>query len=213
VGALAAVAITLLGVAPMAAAAATPNADPIINQAVNGAGTVTDTPAPPFDLVDQQGRAVTLTSLRGKAIALTFLDPVCTSDCPVIAQEFRMADGLLGADARRVALVAIDANPRYIQAVYLSAFDQQEGLGQVSNWVYLTGRLPQLQAVWRSYGEEVNYEPGGAMVDHSEFAYVIDPAGRTREILNTDPGPATNATQSSFSVTLAGALKRALGRT
>ena len=36
VGALAAVAITLLGVAPMAAAATTPNADPIVNRAVNG---------------------------------------------------------------------------------------------------------------------------------------------------------------------------------
>ena len=213
VGALAAVAITLVGVAPMAAAAASPNADPIINQAVNGAGTVTDTPAPAFDLVDQQGRAVSLQSLRGKAIALTFLDPVCTSDCPVIAQEFRMTDGLLGADARRVALVAIDANPRYIETSYLDAFDQQEGLGRVTNWLYLTAPLPALEAVWRAFGEEVAYEPGGAMVDHSEFAYVIDPAGHTREILNTDPGPATNATQSSFTVTLAAALKRTLGRT
>jgi cytochrome oxidase Cu insertion factor (SCO1/SenC/PrrC family) len=213
VGALAAVAITLVGVAPMAAAAASPNADAIINQAVNGVGTVTDTPAPAFDLVDQQGHAVSLQSLRGRAIALTFLDPVCTSDCPVIAQEFRMTDGLLGADARRVALVAIDANPRYTETSYLDAFDQQEGLGRVTNWLYLTAGLPALQAVWRAYGEEVADEPGGAMVDHSEFAYVIDPAGHTREILNTDPGPATDATRSSFTVALAAALKRTLGRT
>jgi cytochrome oxidase Cu insertion factor (SCO1/SenC/PrrC family) len=211
VAALAAVAITLVGVAPMAAAAAAPNADPIINEAVNGAATLTDTAAPTFDLVDQRGQAVSLPGLRGKAIALTFLDPVCTTDCPVIAQEFRMADRILGADAGRVALVAIDANPRYIEASYLDAFDQQEGLGRVTNWLYLTGRLPELQAVWRAFGEEVDYEPAGAMIDHSEFAYVIDPAGNTREILNTDPGPATAATQSSFAVTLAGALKRALG--
>ena len=123
-----------------------------------------------------------------------------------------MTDGLLGADARRVALVAIDANARYIETSYLDAFDQQEGLGRVTNWLYLTGRLPALQAVWRAFGEEVTYEPGGAMVDHSEFAYVIDPTGHTREILNTDPGPATSATQSSFTVTLAAALKRTLGR-
>jgi cytochrome oxidase Cu insertion factor (SCO1/SenC/PrrC family) len=213
VGALAAVAITLLGVAPMAVAAATPNADPIVNQAVNGAATVTDTPAPTFDLVDQQGHAVSLVSLRGKAIALTFLDPVCTSDCRVIAQEFRMTNGLLGGDARRVALVAINANPRYIEAGYLNAFDQREGLGQVSNWLYLTGDRPQLQAVWRAFGEKVSSKPGGPTVDHSGLAYVIDPAGHTREILNSGPGPATDATRSSFSVTLAAALKRTLGRT
>jgi cytochrome oxidase Cu insertion factor (SCO1/SenC/PrrC family) len=211
VAALAAVAITLLGVAPMAAAAATPHADPIVSQAVNGAATVTDTRAPAFDLVDQHGNAVSMQSLRGKAIALTFLDPVCTSDCPVIAREIRMTSGMLGADARRVALVAIDANPRYIDASYLNAFDQKEGLEQVSNWLYLTGRLPQLQAVWRAFGEDVSSESAGTMVDHRESAYVIDPAGHTREILNADPGPATDATQSSFTFTLTQALKRALG--
>ena len=68
---------------------------------------------------------------------------------------------------------------------------------------------PELQAVWRAFGEEVSYEPGGAMVDHSEFAY-SSTRGHTREILNTDPGPATSATQSSFTVTLADALKSAL---
>ncbi len=213
VGALAAVAITLLGVAPMAVAAATPTADPIISRALDGNATITDRSTPAFDLVDQKGHAISLPDLQGKAVALTFLDPVCTSTCPVIAQEFRMADSVLGADARRVALVAIDVNPRYIGIGYLDAFDRQEGLVRVNNWVYLTGRLPQLQAVWRAFGEEVAYEPGGAMVDHGEFAYVIDPAGHTREILNADPGPATSATRSSFTVTLANALKRVLGQT
>ena len=48
------------------------------------------------------------------------------------------------------------------------------------------------------------------MIDHSEFAYVIDPSGRVRYNLDTDPGPATTATESSFAVTLANTLKKAL---
>ena len=39
----------------------------------------------------------------------------------------------------RVELVAIDINPRYITPDYLLAFDQQEGLDHLSNWLYLTG--------------------------------------------------------------------------
>ena len=70
-------------------------------------------------------------------------------DCPVIAQEFRKADSYLGAAARRVDLVAIDANPRFIAPDYLAAFDKQEGLQRIANWLYLTGTLPQLQQVWR----------------------------------------------------------------
>jgi cytochrome oxidase Cu insertion factor (SCO1/SenC/PrrC family) len=117
----------------------------------------------------------------------------------------------LGADSHHVELVAIDANPRYRSTDFLAAFDQQEGLTRVPNWLYLTGSLPQLVGVWRSYGVQIAYAPGGAMIDHSEIAYVIDTSGRIRDVLNTDPGPATEATQSSFAVTLAGALQRARG--
>ncbi|HUC36759.1 MAG TPA: SCO family protein [Acidimicrobiales bacterium] len=211
VAALAAVGITVVGAAPMAVAATNPHADPILAQAIDGKPNAVDSRAPGFNLIDQFDRAVSLEALRGKTVALTFLDPVCTSDCPIIAQEFRAADRLLGSDSSRVELVAIDANPRYVTADYLRAFDQQEGLEHVSNWLYLTGSLEQLERVWSSFGAQVQFAPGGAMIAHSEFADVIGSDGRTRYILNTDPGPASEATRSSFSVTLSNAIRSAMG--
>jgi cytochrome oxidase Cu insertion factor (SCO1/SenC/PrrC family) len=210
IAALAAVGVTLVGAAPMAFATANPNADPILTTAVDGPPTTTNIPAPAFDLVDQNGRQVSLATLRGKALAVTFLDPVCTSDCPIIAQEFRSAGRMLGADSQQVELVAIDANPRYTGRAYLTAFDQQEGLVSVPNWEYLTGPLPVLEHVWASFAVEVAYESGGAMIDHSDVVYIVDPAGHTREVLNSDPGPATGATGSAFAQTLALGLKNAL---
>ena len=208
--AVGALAITLVGTAPMALAATNDNADPLLTQAVDGSPEAFNIPEPPVGLVDQYGRSVSLASLRGRAVALTFLDPVCTSDCPVIATEFREADTVLGATARRVALVAVDANPRYIARDYLIAFDHQEGLQHVANWLYLTGTLPQLQHAWRALGATVQYLPAGAMIDHSEFAYVIDPSGHIRYDVDVDPGPATEATESSFAVTLAATLRTVL---
>jgi cytochrome oxidase Cu insertion factor (SCO1/SenC/PrrC family) len=207
IAALAAIGVTVVGAAPMAFATANPNADPILTQAVDGPPTVTDIPAPAFNLVDQNGQQVTLATLHGKALAVTFLDPLCTSDCPVIAQEMKSAAKLLGSDAPKVELIAIDANPRYINPVYLTAFDRQEGLNVVPNWEYLTGSLPVLQHVWASYAVEVSYESGGAMIDHSNVVYIIDPTGHTREVLDADPGPATGATGSAFSETVANGLK------
>ena len=206
IAAIGAVGITVVGVVPMALALTSAQADPILAQAIDGTPNATDTPTPAFSLVDQHGQAVSLGALRGKAVALTFLDPVCTSDCPVIAQEFRAADSMLGPARRRTELVAIDLNPRYTSPAYLLAFDHQENLDNVPNWLYLTGSLPQLVHIWASFGVQVAYEPAGAMIGHSDIAYVIDPRGFTRFILDTDPGPATEATKSSFSVTLAKAL-------
>ena len=46
------------------------------------------------------------------------------------------------------------------------------------------------------------YSPAGAMIAHSDVAYVIDATGHTRVILNTDPGPGTATTESSLTATI-----------
>ena len=75
----------------MALAAANPTADPIVNTALNGTPNLVDSPAPPFTLTNESGAVVSLQSLAGRTVVLTFLDPTCTSDCPLIAQELRVA--------------------------------------------------------------------------------------------------------------------------
>jgi cytochrome oxidase Cu insertion factor (SCO1/SenC/PrrC family) len=213
IAAAGAIGVMLIGAVPMAVAAADPHADVILAQAVDGAPQAINAQAPPFNLVDQHGAPVSLADLRGKTVALTFLDDTCTTDCPVIASEFRTADQYLGADARRVEMVAVNANPQFITPDYLVAFDQQEGLQHLGNWLFLTGSLRELRHVWKAYGISVIYLPGGAMIGHSEYAYVIDANGRTRDLLDTDPGPATGATESSFAAMLTGTIKNVMEKT
>ena len=86
---LCAIGIVLIGAAPIALASTNPNSDPIVSQAFDGTPNAVDYPAPAFSLVDQRGHEVSMGSMRGKVVVLSFLDPVCVSDCPVIAQEAR----------------------------------------------------------------------------------------------------------------------------
>jgi cytochrome oxidase Cu insertion factor (SCO1/SenC/PrrC family) len=206
-----AVGVTVIGAAPMALAAINPNADPIVYQAVDGRPQAMRWREPAFRLMDQSGRTVSLKSLRGKAVALTFIDPVCVSDCPVIAQEFREADRLLGAADRGVEFVAVVANPVYRSRAYLVAFDRQEGLEHITNWLYLTGSPSELQRIWTEFGVAVLYSSGGAMIAHSDIAFVIDSTGAGAYVLDMDPGPATEATESSSAVVLVSTLHKALG--
>jgi cytochrome oxidase Cu insertion factor (SCO1/SenC/PrrC family) len=191
-------------------AQASSTADPIIAQALDGNSAPLNYAAPAFTLTDQDGHQVSLASLHGKTVLLTFLDPVCTSDCPVIAQEFRQADQLLGARAAHVELVAIVANPIYRSIAYTRAFDSQEGLAGVPNWLYLTGSLAQLQDVWRNYAIAAQILPAGGMIAHSDVAYVIDANGHTRSELDFDPGPGTSSSVSSFAVELSNAAQSAM---
>ncbi len=207
--AVAALAVVVIGSAPMAMAAMNRNADPIVSEALDGTPNALDSPAPPFSLTDQTGHQVSLASLRGHVVALTFLDPVCTTDCPLIAQEFRNADQRLAAHNTQVEFVAIVANPIYRSLSFTRAFDSQEGLTQIGNWHYLTGSLTTLERVWNAYGVPVQTIPNGSMVAHADLAYLIDARGRERAALVDDPGP-TQATASSFSSLLVSRIEQVL---
>ncbi len=201
--ALAAVAIVVVGAAPMVAASVSPRSDTSLAISVDGAPVDVNGPAPQFHLVDQHGTPVSLSDLRGYTVALTFLDPVCTSDCPIIAQEFRAASQLLGSTAQHVRFVAIDANPEYYSVAVIEAFDRQEGLSSQPNWLFLTGPRATLEQVWDHYGVAAVTAPAGGMVAHTDVAYVIDDHGSTRRVLNADPGAGTAQSESSFSALLA----------
>jgi len=208
--ALWAAALMVLGAAPLAVAETQRTASPIIASALNGPPSTLDTPAAPFSLTDQDGRQVSLAGLRGRVVLLTFLDPVCISDCPLLAQEFRAADQILGSQARRVALVAVVANPVYRSIAYTRAFDRQERLTGLRNWYFLTGSLKQLAQTWTAYYVTAQLNGPGAMALHPDLAYVIDASGNTRTELNLDPGPGTASSESSFAAELAQAAERVM---
>jgi cytochrome oxidase Cu insertion factor (SCO1/SenC/PrrC family) len=209
IGALGAV---LVGATPMALAATSRAADPVTAQAIAGSAGQFDIPAAGFTLTSQDGRPVSLSSLHGKVVLLTFLDPVCTTDCPLIAQEMRSADAMLGSQAGDTELVAIVANPTYLSTAYTKAFTDQENLSQVPNWLYLTGSLNQLKSVWHDYGIEVENLPAGAMVAHNDLAFVISADGQVRQEISDAPGPGTAATKSSFASLLANSVRQTMGQ-
>ena len=100
-------------------------------------------------------RPVSLAGLRGRTVALTFLDPVCTSDCPLIAQEFKEADSLLGGAARVQSFVAVVANPIY-RATCLHPCLRPAGGPRppAATRYYLTGSLPEaFDHVWDNYAD------------------------------------------------------------
>lgn len=105
--------------------------------------------------------------------------------------------------------MAVVANQIYRSTAFTRAFDRQEGLDHMRNWLFLTGPLPVLDQVWEHYGIVADVAPAGAMVAHSELAYLIDARGDTREVLSTEPGIGSSSS-SSFSVYLATALEHVI---
>jgi cytochrome oxidase Cu insertion factor (SCO1/SenC/PrrC family) len=158
-----------------------------------GVRAIPPRPAPPFTLTDQRGQQVSMSALQGKLILLTFLDPVCTSDCPLIANQLAIADGQLGPLAQHVEIVAIDTNPTFHLVTDVKAFTDSHGLGGLSNWHFLCGPPDQVQDVLSAYGISVDV-PAVGMIEHSEGMYFIGANGR--QLAYLDDGAAAELTQT-----------------
>lgn len=146
-----------------------------------GAALPGDHEAPDFTLDDQYGRPISLSSLRGEPVVLTFLYAHCGAPCVLIAQQIRGALDELGAHPVPVLIVSADPTGDTPPAV--RAFLAQVSLsGRVH---YLTGTEAQLRDVWSAYG--VRPASAGAAT-FAKYATVrlIDGAGRERVLYGTE---------------------------
>ncbi|HET9080140.1 MAG TPA: SCO family protein [Trebonia sp.] len=138
-------------------------------------------PATDFKLVNQFGQPMSLSQFRGKVVLLSFDDSQCTTICPLTTQSMVLAKELLGKAGSSVQLLGVDANPDAVSVSNVMAYSRVHGM--VNQWDFLTGTLPQLKSVWKSYGIAVQVESG--LIDHTPALYVIDQQGRLRKVYLT----------------------------
>lgn len=142
-------------------------------------------PAPGFTLRDQAGRPLSLRSLRGRTVILSFIDPVCRNLCPLEAKVLNGTVAALPA-ASRPTIVAVSVNPWNQTAADLRLDREKWRLGP--EWRWALGNYADLSRVWRQYAIGVRLRTktvGGVTVrevDHTEAAYVIDADGYERSL-------------------------------
>ena len=136
--------------------------------------------APGFTLTDQNGRTMSLASLRGKVVVLEFMDPHCTDICPIVSQEFVDAYHQLGPRAGKVVFAAVNVNQYHATVADMAAFTGAQRLNTIPSWHFFTGPVPALETVWRAYDIAVEAPSPNADIIHTSSVYFIDAQGRER---------------------------------
>ena len=131
-----------------------------------------------FSLRDQSGKPLSLASLRGKYVILTFLYTHCPDVCPLIADQLNLALTRLGPQRRNVRVLAVSVDPRRDTRAAVRRFVAEHRL--LPQFRYLTGTRAQLAPVWRAYHVAAMQYASG--VNHSAYEMLIDPSGRGRVI-------------------------------
>jgi len=172
--------VVSMGVASVSAA------EPTLYLAQNGDAAAVNTKAPVFTLTDQHDKSFTLEEHRGRYTLLTFLDPVCWTDCPLLAAQLKSVRAALGPSAP-LDVVAVAANPLHQTLANVRHFIKIHEMDDVRNFYFVTGKVPVTRTIWNEYGITVTNEPGELMSIHSDYMFIINPDGRLRWIIPDDP--------------------------
>jgi cytochrome oxidase Cu insertion factor (SCO1/SenC/PrrC family) len=144
---------------------------PLQAEATWAAGTK---PAPGLALRDETGATVSLRSLRGRVVLLTFLDSRCRRECPLEGRVLH--DALHDISGTRAVVLVVSVDPWADTAASALAFAERAGWS--GDWHWLLGKRSELAPVWHAYHIAVKRTPGDIL--HSAALYLIDPHGDLR---------------------------------
>ena len=140
-------------------------------------------PAPDFALADVTGADVRLSELRGKIVLLSFIYTSCTAACPLLTQRMAVLQSRL-TEAKLfpgdVTLLSVTVDPGRDSAAVLARY-AQAFTANPRGWRFLRSEPDRVGPVLTHYDEWTRRLPNGD-IDHPARVYLIDRAGRIREI-------------------------------
>ena len=134
-------------------------------------------PAPPFELTDTEGEAVSLGGLAGRIVLLDFIFTRCPGPCPALtSNHVTVQRGLPDSLRDDVHFVSITIDPERDTAEDLRRYGEARG-ADLSGWSFLDGDPEAVRAVMSAYG--IGTKPiEQDDVEHVLATFLIDREGR-----------------------------------
>ncbi len=127
--------------------------------------------APDFQLRNQDGEPVSMRSLRGQPVVVTFLYTHCQDTCPIQAQTVRGALDQLGHDVPALA-VAVDP-PNDTPQSARKFLAEQRASGRID---FVLGSRAELRPLWKGFA----IRPQSVTVEHQARLTLVDARGFQR---------------------------------
>lgn len=144
-------------------------------------------PAPEVELIDAQGRPFRMADLRGRAVLVSFIYTTCNGTCPLTTAGLDRIRSTLKARqlwGDRVAFVSITLDPERDTPEVLRRYASFYR-AEPSRWRFLTGPPERVRGVLKAWDMWAKVGPSG-VIDHPSRVFLIDPAGRQREIYSLE---------------------------
>jgi protein SCO1 len=128
---------------------------------------------PKISLKDQNGRAISLSSLKGKPALVAFIHTQCEGPCELITANMKQVARSLGTGFNsEVTMVSITTEPDEDGSRELLAYAKAQGVNS-DGWVFLTGAPADIRRLLALYGVTAEEDKS----DHVLELFLLSPDG------------------------------------
>jgi protein SCO1 len=127
-------------------------------------------------LIDQRGRSFTLSSLRGKPLAVTFVSAHCTDACPLINAQFADAARRIEGAHLSARLLTITLDPQNDTPLAMRELAQRFQANP-RYWLLAGGTISNVETIMRDFGVLSVKGRDGYRDEHTTFVYLLDGDG------------------------------------
>ncbi|MBV8137634.1 MAG: SCO family protein [Deltaproteobacteria bacterium] len=128
-------------------------------------------------LTDQNGKKVSLASLKGKPALFDFIYASCPGPCLMLTSRMRLIANRLGPMlGSKVWFVSVTVDPEHDGAAELLNYAKQQGADR-NGWLFLTGSPADIEQLMNRF-KLVRQREADGTVDHVLEFFLVGPDGR-----------------------------------
>lgn len=132
---------------------------------------------PNLALLDQNGRSINLSSLKGEYVLINFIYTGCTGSCPMLTLKMSQVEKKLGPElGKKVRLLSVTLDPEHDNSAQLLKYANEHGANG-ADWIFLTGTPAQIDNYLAIFKIKRARESDGT-IDHVTTNFLLGPDGR-----------------------------------
>jgi len=132
---------------------------------------------PDIALTDQNGKKVSLSSLKGKPALFDFIYTTCPGPCLMLTSRMRVIANKIGPElGSKVWFVSVTVDPEHDGPAQLLDYSKQQGVDE-NGWLFLTGTPAQIDEVMKQFNLVRQREDNGT-VDHVLEFFLVGADGK-----------------------------------
>jgi protein SCO1 len=130
---------------------------------------------PPLNLIDQNGKSVSLSSFKGKPVLIAFIHTSCKGVCEMLTAKMKQVAQSIGTQFNSsVAIVSVTTDPDEDNPAQLLKYAKAQGVDS-QGYTFLTGKTRQIDRLLTLY--DVPEEGPDEAMTHVLDLFLISPDG------------------------------------